>query len=168
MNRAVMVLLLAVMVWLPGCAGYRVGPVGQLAYRSVAVPVFQNDTHQPQLEAPITNALRKRFQADGTLRLEPEPRADVVVRGRITKYGRSALRYVQADVRAVREYRLSITAVIEARVARTGRVVLPPTTLTGEAETFVGSDLQSAEAQAVPLVADDLARQVVGLLAESW
>jgi hypothetical protein len=167
-RRLVPTLLAAGCLLLPGCAGYRVGPVGKLSYRSVAVPMFKNETHQPQLEAQITNAIIKRFQADGTLRVESEPAAEVVVRGRIIQYGRAALRYVQTDVRTAREYRITITALIEVRNARTGEVVLKPTTLTGNADTFVGSDLQSAEQQVLPLVADDLARQVVNLLAESW
>lgn len=168
MNRVTLALLCAGGLLLPGCAGYRVGPVGKLAYHSVAVPMFKNETHQPQLEAQITNAIIKRLHADGTLPVNSEPDADVVVRGRITSYSRSVLRYVQTDVRTAREYRITITAVIEVRDTHTGAMVLKPTTLAGNADTFVGSDLQSAEEQAWPLVADDLARQVVNLLTESW
>jgi len=167
MNRAIWTLCAAGGLLVSGCLGYRVGAVGRLSYRSIAVPMFQNETQQPQLEAPITNAILKRFQADGTLQVNSEPRADVVVRGRITRYERAVLRYVQTADNNAREYRVSITIVIEARQPN-GDVVLPPTTITGATDTFVGSDLQSAEQQALPLVADDLARQVVNLLAESW
>ncbi len=168
MNRVVFGLLLVGGLGLTGCAGYRLGPVGPLSYRSVAVPMFQNDTPQPQLEAQLTNAILKRLHADGSLRVESESQADVLLRGRITQYSRSALRYVPTDDRAVREYRLIITAEIEARQARTGAVALKRRVLSGQADVFVGSDLQSAELQAVPLAADDLARKVVSLLTESW
>jgi hypothetical protein len=151
-----------------GCMGYRVGPVLKADYRSVAVPMFKNKTYKPQLEAQITNGIIKRLQADGTLRVDSEANADVVVTGEITHYDRLALRLTQEDVNVPREYRLVIIVHVEGRDRRTGKVVLKPTDISGTTDMFIGADLQSAEYQALPLVADDVARQVVSLLVESW
>lgn len=160
-------LLAGILLSLAGCA-YHVGPVRPVTHRSVAVPMFKNQTLKPQLQAQVTNAIIKRLQADGTLRLEWEQDAEVVVTGTITRYGRTVQRWHRIDVEKPREYRLELEAVVEARDRATGKVLLPPTTLTGKADAFIGSDLQSAEQQALPLMADDLARQVVGLLVERW
>ena len=162
------VLFLAGCFSLTSCAGYRVGPVGKQQYKSAAVPMFRNQTLRPQLEAQVTNAVIKRLQADGSLRVESAPNADVVVTGNITRYQRSALRSLRDDTGVPREYRVSITAAVEVRDARTGQVLVKSTELTGSADTFLGEDQQSAEFQVWPLVADDLARQVVTLLAENW
>ena len=151
-----------------GCMGYRVGPVLKADYRSVAVPMFRNKTYKPQLEAQITNGIIKRLQADGTLSVDSVAKADVVVTGEITRYNHLELRLAQQDTKVPREYRLVITVHVEARTRRTGKVVLNPPDVSGSADMFIGSDLQSAEYQALPLVADDVARQVVGLLVESW
>lgn len=151
-----------------GCMGYHLGPVLKADYRSVAVVMFKNKTLKPQLEAQITNGIIKRLQADGTLRVESRENADIVVTGQILRYGRSALRALRIEASAAREFRISIEAQIEARDRVTGKVVLNPTTITGAADTFIGTDLQSAEEQALPLIADDLARQAVSLLVESW
>jgi hypothetical protein len=151
-----------------GCMGYHVGPVLKADYRSVAVPMFRNKTYKPQLEAQITNGIIKRLQADGTLRVDSVAKADVVVTGEIINYNRLALRLAKEDTRVPREYRLIITVNVAAHDRRTGKVVLKPTDVSGSADMFIGFDLQSAEYQALPLVADDVARQVVSLLVESW
>lgn len=150
------------------CAGYRLGPVGRADYKSVAVPMFRNATLRPQLEAQITNAIIKRLQADGSLRVQSVADADIVLTGTIARYQRSTVRSLREDTGVPREYNITITATVEAREARTGRVVLQPTELTGSADTFIGHDQQSAELQVLPLIADDLARKVVRLLVETW
>ena len=153
---------------LAGCSGYHLGPTQALPYRSVAVLMFKNKTLQPQLEAQISNAIIKRLQADGTLRIESTANADVVLSGQITKFERQELRAVRTDVNTPREYRITITARIEVRTRETGDLLFAPVTVEGRADTFIGTDLQSADAQALPLIADDLAKHVVPLLAERW
>jgi hypothetical protein len=159
---------LALCLCLTGCAGYRLGPTLGAEYRSVAVPMFRNKTYKPQIEAQITNGIIKRFQTDGTLRIESVANADIVLTGEITQYQRHELRSLQSQVGAPREYRVTIDARIEARDRVTGKIVLAPTIVSGSADTFIGDDLQSAEQQVLPLVADDLAKRVVTLLAEKW
>jgi hypothetical protein len=138
-----------------------------LPYRSVAVPVFQNTTLIPQLEAPVSNAVIRRFQMDGTLEVRSVADADVVLTGVILNYKRRQVRALQSQTGTPREYKLTITARIEAR-DRAGKLLFDPVTVEGAAEAFIGSDLQSAEAQALPVIADDLAKRVVTLLTERW
>ena len=67
-----------------------------------------------------------------------------------------------------REYRISITVRVEARDRRTGETVLKSTEVEGKSDVLIGEDQQSAEMQALPLLADDIAKRVAGLLVESW
>ena len=169
MNRATRCLLTGFLAVLTsGCAGYHLGPTQSLPYRSVAVLMCKNKTLNPQLEAQVTNAIIKRFQTDGTLRIESATEADIVITGQITKFHRHELRAVQTDVNAPREYRVTIEVRIEARVRGSGELVFEPALIKGHADTFIGTDLQSADAQVLPLIADDLAKRVVPLLAERW
>jgi hypothetical protein len=153
---------------LGGCAGYHLGPTQPLPYRTVAVPMFKNKTLHPQLEAQITNATIKRFQTDGTLQVESVADADVIVKGQITRFYRRLLRVYQADALTPREYRIIIEASVEVRDRVTNELLLTPTLVQGTADTFIGSDEQAADEQALPLVADDLAKHVVSLLVEKW
>ena len=151
-----------------GCMGYHLGPVLKADYKSVAVVMFKNRTLQPQLEAQVSNGIIKRLQSDGTLRVESKEDADIILTGQILHYRRAQLRALRTEALTPREYRLFIDARVEARNRVTGDLVLKPTVVTGSADTFIGTDLESAEEQALPLIADDLARQVVSLLTESW
>jgi glycosyltransferase involved in cell wall biosynthesis len=78
-SASLAVLLVALLT--AGCAGYRLGPTLSADYKSVAVVMFKNKTLKPQLEAQITNGIIKRLQADGTLRVDSEANADIVVTG---------------------------------------------------------------------------------------
>lgn len=155
-----------------GCMDYHVGSLLKADYHSIAVLPFQNRTSQPEpgLEAQITGAIIKRLQADGTLKIELPQNADIVLTGKITDYKRLPLRSLLKLTSVPREYRITITAKIEAHDRRTGTVILKTTEVSGSADTFIGQDqdLQSADFQALPLIADDLSRHVVSLLAESW
>jgi len=151
-----------------GCAGYHVGPVTKRDFKTIAVPMFRNRTLRPQLEAQITNAIIKGLQEDGSLRLQSEANASVVLEGDVIHYERTVLRLLQSDTRVPREFEIAITVRVEARDRQTGQVVLRPTEVIGKSDVFIGSDQQSAEFQALPLIADDIAHKVVGLLVESW
>jgi hypothetical protein len=151
-----------------GCAGYHVGPVSKRNFKSIAVPMFRNTTLRPQLEAQISNAIIQRLQQDGSLRIENEPRADVVLKGTIIKYFREALRSLRTDTGVPREYEISITVRVEATDRRTGETVLKPTEVIGKSDVFIGENQASAEEQVLPLIADDIAKRVTGLLVENW
>lgn len=151
-----------------GCAGYHVGPVTKRNFTSIAVPVFRNETLRPQLEAQISNAIIHRLQQDGSLRIETEARADVVLSGKVSRYERNALRTLRSDTGVPREYEIVITVRVEAKDRRTGEIVLKSTEVAGKSDVFIGEDQQSSEEQVLPLVADDIGKRIAGLLVESW
>lgn len=150
-----------------GCAGYHLGPVnGQSAgERSLQVNPIANQTVEPRLGEAITAALRKQVQRDATFRLATHGDGDIVVTGTVTRYHRKELSFVGNDVLTVKDYRISLTAQITARERTSGRVLLDQP-VTGQTLLRVGDDLASAERQALPLLAEDLAKNVVALLAE--
>ncbi len=168
MNRLTSYICLLCAALLAGCAGYKLGPVQKTAYRSIAIPMFKNHTLKPQMEAQVTNAIIKRLHTDGSLAVKSVDDADVILRGEIVRYGRETLRGQRLDTTVPTEMRLTIHARIEVYDRVTGVVVLPATTVTGSADTFLGADQQSAELQALPLIAEDLARKAVSLLVERW
>jgi hypothetical protein len=85
--------------------------------------------------------------------------------GAIVHYDRIQLSFQPTDVLTPRQYRVVIAAQVTARERRSGKVLLNRR-VTGQSTVFVGSDLPSAERQALPLVADDLAKNITGLLVD--
>ena len=79
--------------------------------------------------------------------------------------GRSSSR---TDVATAENYRVDITAHVTARDRVTGRVLLDKK-VAGYTLVQVGTDLTDAERQSLPLLAEDLARNITQLLTEgSW
>ena len=154
-----------------GCAGYKPGPTNGLTAgeKTIQINPFSNQTLEPRLGDAVTTALRSDLQRDGTFRLSTHGRADVVVSGVVTRYNRHELSFLPNDVLTVQDYRVSLSARVTAREVSTGKVLLDGVEVKGYALVRVGSDLPSAERQAQPLMAEDLARNVTALLVDgSW
>ncbi len=153
-----------------GCAGYQLGPTNGMVAgsRSIQVNFFQNQTHEPRLVEAVNSALRKNLQHDGTYRLDTHGTGDVVVTGQITHFLRAAISFQPSDVLTVRDYNLSMSARIIAKDRISGKVLLDHE-VSGRTTIRVGSDLASAERQAVPMLAEDLARNATALLVDgTW
>jgi len=85
--------------------------------------------------------------------------------GIVTNYRRRALSFEPGDIATVRDYQLVMTVHATVIERATGRVIIKGET-TGQTTIRVGTDLASAERQAMPLLADDLARNLIGKLAD--
>ena len=135
--------------------------------KKIQITPFLNHTLEPRLGDYVTTALRQNIQSDGTFRLATRGDADIIVTGVVTKYERHELNFEPHDVLSVQDFRVNITAQITAHNVTSGT----STTWTNTAYTLVrvGSDLTSAERQAMPDLANQLAKTVTGALADgSW
>jgi hypothetical protein len=153
-----------------GCAGYRLGPAnGQAAgSHSIRVALFPNQTFEPRLTDALGSALRRNLQQDGTYRLSTRGDADVVLQGVITGYRRAGVTYQPRDTITPRDFLITMTAKVTATERSTGRTLLDREVL-GRTTIRGGDDLTSAERQAVPLLAEDLARNITSLLTDgTW
>ena len=170
MRRACLLCAGLAALLLTGCAGYQLGPTGGVhaGARSVQVNFFTNQTPEPRLVEAVNSALRKRLSQDGTYRLDSKGEGDVLVTGVITRFDRSGITFQPGDIITVRDYNLGMTAQIKIVERATGKVLLDRL-VSGRTTIRVGSDLSSAERQAVPLLAEDLARNATSLLVDgTW
>jgi len=99
-KTVLLVLLLSLTVW--GC-GYQMAGRGasQLPphLRTIAIPVFENNSQEPSIQRPFTEALRRAFITDGRLRLvNNKGGADLVMTGTLTKYWIRAVAFNELDV----------------------------------------------------------------------
>ena len=153
-----------------GCAGYRLGPTNAeiTRGRSIQVNFFQNQTLEPRLIEAVNHALRKNLQQDGTYKLNTRGDGDVVVNGVILRYLRQGLSFQPTDTLTARDYQLNLLVRLTATDRSSGKVILDRD-VTGRTTVRFGTDLASAERQAVSLLADDLAKNATTLLVEgTW
>jgi hypothetical protein len=136
--------------------------------KSVQVNPFDNQTLEPRLTDAVTQQLRKQLQLDGTYRLASHDDGDIIVSGSIIRYTRKNVSYKSKDVLTAQDYQIEITAQVHARQRSTGKVLLDQPVV-GTTLIRVENDLTSSERQGLPLLAENLAKNVAALLTEgSW
>lgn len=169
-NPFIQVLLCTLAVsLLPGCAGYQLGPTNGVAAgeKTIQITPFLNHTLEPRLGDAVTTALRQRVQRDGTYHLATQGDADIIVTGILTRYDRHELNLQPKDLLTVQDYRVNVTAQITVHDVSAGTTT--NWTSTGYTLVRVGSDLTSAERQAMPVLAEDLAKNVADSLVDgAW
>jgi len=157
-------------VALSGCAGYHIGPA-KPAYlakiQTLAVPIFQNKTLEPRIEALVTDSVIQQLQQDGTYTIQSEETADGILEGTIEQIARGRARSVRGNVDATSEFNLVVVVAFKLTDRVTG-VVLKTERLTGTTSFFVGSDLQQQERQAVVLAAQNAAVRLTSIISEGW
>ena len=155
---------------LAGCASYHLGPVNgaEAGEKSIEVQPFNNQTLQPRLGDALTQSLRERLQTDATYHLATHGTGDVIVTGVIRQYNRQGLGFLNNDVVTPENYRVDLVVHVTARNRLSGKLILDKD-VKGHTFVHIGADLASAERQALPLLAEDLAQNIAELLTEgAW
>jgi len=117
------------------------------------------------LVSAVNHALRKQLQQDATYRLNTRDDADVVITGKILQFNRTPISFVSTDVITARDYDILIAVQVIATERSTGKILMDRE-VSGRTTLRIGSDLASAERQAVPQVATDLARNATSFLVD--
>lgn len=151
---------------LPGC-GYRLGPTdGQAAgSHSITLAPVVNRTLEAGVSDALAQSLRQNLQRDGTYKLDTKNQGDLLVQTTVTAFNRAGVSYKTDDVTSVQDYRLTLTAHVQAKERTTGKVILDRT-VTGFTLVRVAGDLTESERQALPLATQDLAQNITTLLVD--
>src|SRR3989338_10975312 len=160
------------MVILSGC-GYTTKSTLPSSIKTIHIETFKNNIdfaaegrrnlYLPLLEIKVRNAVINRFLFDGNLKIAEADKADLVLKGQLVGYDRSALRYT--DDCDVQEYRVHITVSLEMHNAQSDEASWTETGFVGEATYFVAS---ASEEAAVEDALTDLARRIVERTVEDW
>lgn len=166
-----LLILAAVLITrLSGC-GYTVGSSFRPDIRTVAVPIFQNDTFRTGVEFQLTEAIQKELQRRG-LRIAEEPYADTRLTGRIVEVRKDLLGESAFD--DARELQVAFAVVIQWEDLRTSQyltdqnILLPPEDTRfityGRVAPEIGQSLATAKEEAM----DRMARTIVNRMEMPW
>ena len=150
-----------------GCLGYRVGTTTPIAsgISSIQVLPVKNETHEPRLNEYVARALRSEIQRDGSFQLDTKGDTRLVLEVSLVEYTRDVLSFVPGDTLTTRDTRLRLAANVVARDRFSGETYFDDV-LEARMPIRIGSDLAAAERQAGPMMAESMARLVVGMLAD--
>ncbi len=168
MTRILVIPALCAALLLGGC--YTLGetkPSMMKQIETLSVPVSKNTTLEPNVEAMLADSIIKQVQSDGTYAVNSKDRADAIVYTTLKEIERKPSRSVRGNIIATSEYLLVVT--IDYRVVEqaSGRVLMSGT-VHGQTSFFTTPDLQTAEAQAMPLAFNDAAVRLTSRLSEGF
>jgi len=167
-NPLYKLLLLPLLLWQTGCAGYRLGTMLPGDIATVYVPSVVNKTTEPLIEIDVTQAIIQNIQQDGSLRVVNEDEADTILTVELLSYQLEPVAYSK-DVRsAAEQYRINLTSSMVLRRTSDESVVAESPRVSGSAVFDVTGDLTSSKLTGNPEAADDLARRIVQRIVEYW
>lgn len=147
-----------------GC-GYSTRALVPDEYRTIAVPVFGNDTRRHDLEIELTRSVVEEIQARTHLRIVREDQEpDLVLRGRIDDIDEETLS--RRQFQRVREGAYFLTAAIDVTDRRAGREIVTDEKVHERASYVpdLGESVRTARAESVKA----LAERIVRTLEASW
>ena len=152
-----------------GCTGYRLGSMLPPGIDTIFVVTFENRTDQPLIEAETTASTIARFQRDGSLRVAASAEtADAVLRVVLEEYTLAPLAFDDVRTTSATEYRATIRARFVLTERATDTVIVDSPAVYGEASFDLRGDLSSSKRDVLPEVSEDLARNIVEQVVETW
>jgi len=153
------------------CAGYHMGgiPSAQLkGVKTIYVPMVKNESYKPSLQVMATNALIHQLENDGTFHSSRIGSADATLEVTIINFERNSMRRAPDNSLVSEEYQGLLTAKATLINNLTGKKVFADQTFTGKTQYYVAQDAQEGERQALPLAAEDLAREIITQVTNGW
>jgi hypothetical protein len=133
---------LAMAAVISGC-GYSTTSSLDPKYRTIAVGAFYDKTREYDLQAPLTNAIIRKFVADGRLSVVPPGQADLLMEGVILDLKLKGLTYDQKD--EATQFLMVISAGVRLTDQATGKVLWEDPAMSGETSFYTRAAGQSSD-----------------------
>ncbi|MBI3609507.1 MAG: LptE family protein [Nitrospirae bacterium] len=165
-------LFLSLIALLSGCGYHLSGSVRLPAdIRTIAVPVFHNQTFEPTLENAVTTAVKQEFLTNGRLLVVNDSEAaDLVLKGTLTSFGLTPLSFDRTKS-VVLEYRVYIRAAVAVEDRRTQKVLWQDSGMESSAEYLVNPDTAAnrvAQDRAIAEASKQFAENVIHRVLEGF
>jgi len=120
---SIVLLLFSLSMLLSSC-GYRFASVGGIVPeddRTIAIPAFVNGTAEPYVDVEVTKAVVNEFLTDGRLKVVSAETADLVLKGRVTKFDITPSAYTTDNY--VQSYTVSIGVNVSVEDIKTHKII---------------------------------------------
>ncbi len=129
-------------VFFSGCGYTRLSSLNP-KYQTIAVTGFYDSTEHYDLQAPLTNAIIRKFTTDGRLRVASQEDADLLMEGVILGYKLKGLTFDDAD--EVTQFALVVTAGVRVTDQETGDILWQQSPMAGETSFYTRASGQSSD-----------------------
>ena len=167
--RAYFLLCITGVLLLSGCANYRLGTGGQVSFRTLYVAPVVNESNAPQTVAIVSTQLREAFLHDSRVILvNTAEEADATLTVHLLKYSREGQTRQTVDTGLVRKFDVTLNAEATLRDNRDNKLLFEKRKVQATRQVFVYSGQLQAEYQNIPLLAETLAKNVLGATLDVW
>lgn len=125
-----------------GC-GYTTRSSLDEKYQTIFVSAFQNTSREYDLQAPLTNAVTRKFLNDGRLKVVPQDEADLVLEGVILDYQLKGITYDKDD--EVTQFLCVVVAGARLTDRHSGAVLWEEPRIAGETSFYTRASGQSSD-----------------------
>lgn len=147
-----------------GCA-YQLGGPFRQDVSTVYVDMFASREFRRDIEFYLTEAVKKRINADTPYRLTDREKADTILSGEVTEVRQSAFAE-DFRTRQPREKQLTLAVRMQWKDLRSGKMLVDVPVQLQSVDYLTGTG--ETEAFALERAADGMARQIVARLYEDW
>lgn len=125
-----------------GC-GYSTRSSLDAQYQTICVRAFENYSKEYDFQAPLTNAVIRKFITDGRLKVVNQDQADLLLEGVILGYDLKGLTYDRND--EVTQFLCVVTAGVRLTDTKTGKVLWEEPSMAGETSFYTRASGQSSD-----------------------
>jgi hypothetical protein len=167
------------MTWISSCllllgsgCGYTVGNGFSPDVKTVAVPIFENDTFRRGLEYQLTEAVQKEIQNRTPYRLAHGSNADTRLTGRIVQVRKDVLGENNND--DPRQLQFSIMVRVTWENLRTGEILakqevpVAPDAIPLLTQAGFAPELGQSQATAAQTAIDQMAKRIINMMEAPW
>ncbi|MBI3316389.1 MAG: hypothetical protein HYZ85_00090 [Candidatus Omnitrophica bacterium] len=130
------------------------------------IPIEEIYAYEPGLEIKITDAIIRRLEQDGNLKVVGREEADAILEATLIRFDQEGVRF--NIIEQVEEYRMFLTLDLYLLNGKRDAIIWHEPNFSGDTEYFV-SDVRSVGRQeAAERAIDKLARNVVDRVVEDW
>jgi hypothetical protein len=159
---------LSLLLFAAGCAQYHVGSSVPEDLRTVAVPVFENASGFPEIDAIVTQYVLREFQHEGTFKIAALDSASLKLLGKLVKSNLQSINYDRNFGSRTSEYRYSLVAEITLVEAATGKLLIDGMPVKANTTFLTHGDMLTGMQDAGPRIARDLSRAIVDTVLAQW
>ena len=154
--------------WLAGCASYRVTSDVPEELRTIAVPVFENETGYPEVGATVAQYALREFQREGTMKVKALENASLKLLGTVKRGEMIPVRFDRSYGSRASEYRYTLIAEITLVERGTGKLLLDAVEVKGTTTYLTYDDMLTGMQNAHPRIAKELSRAIVDTVLATW
>ena len=154
-----------------GCGYHLAGQSSSLPphIRTIAIPIFENSSSEPNIHRELTGIIRRKFVADGRLKVVDRRKADLLMSGILVSHDLRVVAFSGTD--AASEYIVQLGVQVKAvdRVKR--KIFLKQQNFTTKWDYRATSDVidsETARFAALEEAYEDLADRLVSIIIEQF